>query len=73
MGQRFPLAFAMNIGFLILALTAVGATSFPFVPKKIQAIVIVGMVPVLIAIQGTAMVRLIREGYRRRGWKVRQD
>jgi len=73
MGQRFFLALAMNVGFLVLALAAIGATSFPFVPKKTQALVIVGMIPVLIAVQGTMMVRVIRDGYRRRGWKVRQD
>ena len=73
MSQRFVLALAVNIGFLVLAVGAVGATSFPFVPKKTQALVIVGMVPVLIAMQGTVMVRLIRDGYRRRGWRVRKD
>ena len=73
MGQRFMAAFAINVGFMILAVGAIGATSFPFVPKKTQALVIVGMVPILIAMQGTVMVRLIRDGYRRRGWKVMQD
>ena len=73
MNARFLAALAINVGFTLLAVGVIGATSFPFVPKRMQAIAIVGMVPVLIAMQGTVMVRLIRDGYRRRGWRVRKD
>lgn len=73
MGARFPLAFGLNIAFALVAVGVIGATSFAFVPKRMQAIAMVGMVPVLIAVQGTVMVRLIRDGYRRRGWRVRKD
>ena len=73
MGSRFLLALLINIGFLAVAVGVGGVTSFPFVPKRWQAGALVGMVPVIIAVQGSLMVRLIRDGYRRRGWKVRTD
>jgi len=73
MGSRFMLALLINIGFLLAAVAVIGVTSFPFVPKRYQAGALVGMVPVIIALQGTVMIRLIRDGYRRRGWKVRTD
>lgn len=73
MGARFLLALLVNIAFLLLALAVIGATSLHFVPKNYQAIALVGMVPGIVGLQGMAMVRLIRTGYRRRGWRVRQD
>jgi peptidoglycan/LPS O-acetylase OafA/YrhL len=73
MGSRFLLALLINIGFVLAAVAVAGVTSFPFVPKRQQAIALVAMVPIIIGVQGTVMIRLIRDGYRRRGWKVRKD
>ena len=73
MGSRFLLALLVNIGFLLAAVAVAGVTSLPFVPKRQQAIALLAMVPIIIGVQGTMMIRLIRDGYRRRGWKVRKD
>lgn len=37
-----------------------------------QLIAVIGLVPVLIFIQGRAMVDIIRMGFRRRGWMIMQ-
>ena len=73
MGSRFLMALLINIGFLLAAIAIAGVTSLPLVPKRQQAIILVAMVPIIIGVQGTMMIRLIRDGYRRRGWKVRQE
>ena len=69
MGSRFFLAALVNVG-IALACAAIVAASF-YVPKKTQFIVVLGLVPMAVLIQGIIMIRLLREGYRRRGWKVR--
>ena len=69
MGSRFLLAAVINIG-VALACVAVVAASF-YVPKKTQLLVVLGMIPAAVLVQGIIMMSLIREGYRRRGWKVR--
>ena len=72
MGSRALAAAAVNIGFAILVIGVTGVTSF-VLPAKQQFIVILAGVPTVIAMQGTLMVNLIRDGYRKRGWKVRQN
>ncbi len=69
MGSRFLLAAIINIG-MALACASVVVVSF-YVPKKTQFLVVLGMLPTAILIQGIIMMQLLREGYRRRGWKVR--
>ena len=73
MGSRALLAFAVNISFAILALAITAITILRFVPTNTQALILVGSVPTIVAVQGTMMVNIIRDGYRKRGWKVRQN
>ena len=42
------------------------------VPLRIQAVILLAMIPALIISQGSAMLRMIRDAYRHRGWMVRQ-
>jgi hypothetical protein len=72
-GQLFWKALAMNVGYA-LAFFAIGfATSMPQVPipTNIWALILLALVPTLILMQANSMIRLIRDGYRRRGWMVR--
>lgn len=70
-GQLFLKALTFNIGYAVVFLGVWFATSIPQVPIKIQAVVLLALVPTLILMQGNSMIRLIRDGYRRRGWMVR--
>lgn len=63
-------AAAINIVLGAVFIGALGVTSF--VPPKMQLVAMIGLVPVLIWIQGAAMVDLIRMGFRRRGWMIMQ-
>ncbi|HZP98736.1 MAG TPA: hypothetical protein VFB13_04300 [Reyranella sp.] len=72
MGVRALLALAINIGLAILLVAVSAVTSF-VLPAKQQFFVILVGVPAAIAFQGTIMVNIIRDGYRKRGWKVRAN
>ena len=48
-----------------------GATSVPQVPVRFQGLILLVMVPVVILVQANLMIRMIRDGYRRRGWMIR--
>ncbi len=72
MGSRFIYAAALNVGLAILIIAATGVTSFVLVPKQQFVVLVVGL-PAAVAVQGTMMVNIIRDGYRKRGWKVRQN
>ena len=67
-----PKAAALNIGYLVFYIAVWAATSIRFVPIRYQAIILVVLIPILIISQGTAMLRMLRDAYRRRGWLVRQ-
>ena len=73
MGSRFLVALAVNIGFAVVALAITAITVLRFVPLNAQAAILVLAVPALIAVQGTVMVNILRDGYRKRGWKVRRN
>lgn len=73
MGSRAAYALAINIGFAILGLAVTAITVFRFVPTNAQAVILVGSVPTIIAVQGTMMVNIVRDGYRKRGWRVRRN
>ncbi len=72
MGSRFLLAAVINIGFAVAVIAVTGVTSF-VLPAKQQFVVILAGVPTVIAAQGVLMVNIIRDGYRKRGWKIRQN
>ncbi len=73
MGSRFLLAAAINIGFAFVALVVTAVPILRFIPAYAQALIVVGAVPAIVAVQGTLMVNLIRDGYRKRGWKIRRN
>lgn len=66
-GNHFAKALLINIAFLLLFLGMLGF-SFALTPALVQWAVIVLSVPVVVVLQGVAMIRIIRDGYRRRGW-----
>jgi hypothetical protein len=41
------------------------------VPIKFQALILLGLVPTLILLQANQMIRMVRDGYRRKGWMIR--
>jgi hypothetical protein len=67
----FLRAFAFNIGYGLIFIAVWFATSIPQVPIKFQALILLAMVPTLILVQANTMIRMIRDGYRRRGWMIR--
>jgi len=69
--RLFLRAFAINLCHLLFFIGVWAATSW-VVPLRIQAAILLAMVPALIISQGAAMLRVIRDGYRHRGWLVRQ-
>jgi len=70
-GQQFWKALAFNLGFALLYIGGVGVTSMPQVPALFQAIAIVAGIPAVILLQGSTMIRIIKDAYRRRGWMIR--
>ena len=72
MGSRFIYAAAFNIALAVAIVAASGVTSFVLAPKQQFIALLVGL-PAAVAVQGTVMVKIIRDGYRKRGWKVRQN
>jgi hypothetical protein len=70
-GPQFLKAFAFNILYTLVFIGVWGATSIPQVPVRMQALVLLGLVPTLILVQANTMVRIIKDAYRRRGWMVR--
>jgi hypothetical protein len=62
-------AVAINMGFAIGVVLLVGITSYVAVLQ--QVLVLAVGLPVVVLIQGTIMVSLIRTGFRRRGWMTR--
>jgi hypothetical protein len=71
-GRLFLRAFAINLLFAMIFL-AMFFGSLTVIRPALQwyGLQIIG-IPLLIMIQGTQMLRMIRDGYRRRGWLVRQ-
>ena len=67
----FLKAFAINLVHLLLFIGVWAVTSW-VVPLRIQAVILLAMIPALIISQGSAMLRMIRDAYRHRGWMVRQ-
>ena len=70
---RFLYAAIINILFALVVVAATFVTSLRFVPVNAQAVALVAMIPVIIAIQGTVMIRIVRDGYVRRGWRVKRN
>ena len=62
-------ALAINLAFAIGVIAIALGTSV--LPSLQQFFVILVLVPLAIFTQGTTMISLIREGFRRRGWLVR--
>lgn len=73
MGGRAAYALFVNIAFAVVAVAVTAITTLRFVPTNAQAVILVGAVPTLIAVQGTMMVNIIRDGYRKLGWKIRAN
>lgn len=73
MASRFLIALLVNLAVAVAALALTAISIVPRVPTAYQIIILVGAVPTFIGVQGTLMVRIIREGYRRRGWRVRTE
>jgi hypothetical protein len=73
MGFRrlFLKAFAINLGHLFFFIAVWAVTSY-VVSLRIQAAILLAMIPTLILSQGIAMLQMVRDAYRRRGWLVRQ-
>ena len=70
MGGRFMLAAAVNILFAAGVLGVSAVTSFVLIPLHQFFVILVG-VPLVIAVQGTMMVNIVRNGYRKRGWRIK--
>lgn len=71
MASRFLIALLVNFSIGVAALGLTAITIVPRVPTLYQIFILVGGVPTIIGVQGTIMIRILRDGYRRRGWKVR--
>lgn len=69
--QLFLKAFAYNIGYAVVFFGVWFVTSIPQVPIKFQALGLLALIPTLILLQANQMIRMIRDGYRRRGWMIR--
>lgn len=64
-------ALAINIAFAVGVVAIALGTSI--LPSLQQFFVIMVLVPLAIFTQGSLMISLIREGFRKRGWLVRVD
>ena len=62
-------ALAINIAFAIGVVAIVLGTSI--LPSVQQLLVILAIVPLAVFIQGSLMISLIRDGFRKRGWLAR--
>jgi hypothetical protein len=69
--RLFLKAFAINLAYLSF-FTGVWAVTSYVVPLRIQAVVLLAMIPTLTIAQGATMLRMIRDAYRHRGWMIRQ-
>jgi hypothetical protein len=65
--RQFAKAAAINFGFLLATL---GVVSFSFVlrPALLQLGLVIVSLPLVVLLQGISMIRIVRDGYRRRGW-----
>jgi hypothetical protein len=72
MAQRALVAVFVNATIVVMFIGLTGVTSFILPPRQ-QFMVIAGAIPVLIAIQGTMMVNIVRDGYKKRGWRIRAN
>ena len=70
-GRLFLRAFAINLGYLFFYIGVWAVTSYVVV-LRIQAAILLVMIPALMIAQGATMLRMLRDAYRRRGWLVRQ-
>ena len=70
-GKVFFKAFAINLGFLLFYVGTWAVTSY-VVPIRTQAMILLVLIPTIVVAQGITMLKMIRDGYRRRGWLVRQ-
>jgi len=70
-GRLFLKAFAINLAYLIFFVGVWAVTSW-VVPLRIQAAILLAMIPTLTIAQGATMLRMLRDAYRHRGWLVRQ-
>ncbi len=73
MGSRSLYAFFINMLFAVVAVAVTAISILSFVPTNTQVIILVGAVPIIVAVQGTMMVNIVRDGYRKRGWKIRAN
>ena len=62
-------ALAINIAFAIGVIAITLGTSI--LPSLQQLLILMVLGPVAILTQGTMMISLIREGFRKRGWMIR--
>ena len=71
-GRLFLRAFAINLLYGVLFVGVFfGTVSFVRPALAWYGLQVVA-IPLIIILQGTTMLRMIRDGYRRRGWLVRQ-
>ena len=60
-------AIAVNVAFglgVVLVLTVIN-----FVPESLRIAGLVCLVPIAIYLQGLVMISIVREGFKRRGWR----
>ena len=70
-GRLFLRAFAINLGYFFFFVGVWAVTSYVVAPR-IQAAILLATIPILTITQGTTMLRMLRDAYRRRGWMIRQ-
>jgi hypothetical protein len=70
-GRLFLKAFAINLAYFFFFIGVWAATSY-VVPIRIQAVILLAVIPTLVIVQGATMLRMLRDAYRHRGWLVRQ-
>jgi hypothetical protein len=70
-GRHFLKAFAINLAHFFFYVGVWAVTTY-VVSIRIQAVILLAMIPTLVVSQGTMMLRILRDAYRRRGWLVRQ-
>ncbi len=70
-GRLFLRAFALNLAYLLFYVGVWAATSW-VVSLRIQAVILLALIPILVLSQGVAMLRMLRDAYRHRGWMIRQ-
>src|SRR5205823_1021510 len=68
--RQFPKALLINLAYFVPYILLVGASSQ--LQPNVQLVAVIVSIPIMVIVQSLAMVRLVRDGYRRRGWWIQR-